>query len=180
MTSVFTLKIQIITGILSILISLALYIWYHIYLTSESRKAEKEHLENPDGYGYAFRRKMEYLDELTFIKWLDKSFLKITAFFVSLLMALGSVFVIGFTFASIHTHRLEESINYQETIVKKEALENVMNETEDIINTDLYNQVIGFNTRLAETQAQSIHPNYSINFTGDYDWFEIEPIKINK
>ena len=67
MTSVFTLKIQIAIGILSILTPFLLYIWYHIYVTNEGRKAEKKHLENPDGYGYAFRRKMSYLNELTFM-----------------------------------------------------------------------------------------------------------------
>ena len=85
MTSVFTLKIQIAIGILSILIPLILYIWYHIYVTNEGRKAEKKHLENPDGYGYAFRRKMEYLNELTFIGWLEDSFLKISTFFISII-----------------------------------------------------------------------------------------------
>lgn len=178
MTSVFILKIQITIGILSILIPFMLYVWYYIYVTNERCKAEKKHLENPDGYGYTFRRKMEYLDELTFIKWVEDSFLKISAFIISIIIVLSSIVIIGFTLASIHTCRLEENINYQETIIKKEALENVINETEDIINTDLYNQVVGFNTRLAKTQAQSVHPNYSINFTGDYDWFAIEPIKV--
>lgn len=47
MTSVFILKIQIATGVLSVLTSLALYIWYRIYINRESRKAEKNILKIP-------------------------------------------------------------------------------------------------------------------------------------
>ena len=63
-------------------------------------------------------------------------------------------------------------------MVERVSTVDALNTTDDVVNTDLYNRVIDFNTRLTEYQTKSVNDEYRHNFTGDYDWSVIQHIDL--
>lgn len=79
---------------------------------------------------------------------------------------------------TIISNRYEEPAIYEQYIEREKVITDCIEISDDIINTDLYNNAIAYNTNLAEIKAKYIDSNFSINFTGDYDWGAIPYISL--
>lgn len=79
---------------------------------------------------------------------------------------------------TIISNRYEEPAIYEQYIEREKVITDCIEISDDIINTDLYNNAIAYNTNLAEIKAKYTDSNFSINFTGDYDWTAIPYISL--
>lgn len=80
--------------------------------------------------------------------------------------------------AVVISNRYEEPAIYEQYIERGKAISDSIEVSKDIINTELYNNAISYNTSLAEIKAKYADSNFSINFTGDYDWNTIPYISL--
>ena len=75
--------------------------------------------------------------------------------------------------ATVVSNRYEEPAIYEQYVERGKVISDSIEVSNDIINTELYNNAISYNTTLAEIKAKYIDPNFSMNFTGNYDWSTI-------
>ena len=80
--------------------------------------------------------------------------------------------------SNVRINKINEPVIYQQMMVERVSTVDALNTTDDVVNTDLYNRVIDFNTRLTEYQTKSVNDEYRHNFTGDYDWSVIQHIDL--
>ena len=71
------------------------------------------------------------------------------------------------------SNRYEEPAIYEQYVERGKVISDSIDVSNDIINTELYNNAISYNTTLAEIKAKYTDPNFSMNFTGNYDWSTI-------
>ena len=90
---------------------------------------------------------------------------------------LASYFIVYDT-ATVVSNRYEEPAIYEQYIERGKAISDSIEVSSDIINTELYNNAISYNTSLAEIKAKYTDLNFSMNFTGDYDWNTIPYISL--
>ena len=90
---------------------------------------------------------------------------------------LASYFIVYDT-ATVVSNRYEEPAIYEQYVERGKAISDSIEVSSDIINTELYNNAIFYNTTLAEIKAKCTDPNFSMNFTGDYDWDTIPYISL--
>lgn len=64
----------------------------------------------------------------------------------------------------------DEVITYQETLYEQSTLQEAINSTDDIINTELYTKAIDFNKHLAKVQTAQNDSKYARSFSGKVDW----------
>ena len=79
---------------------------------------------------------------------------------------------------TIVKNQINEPIYYNSMVAKGKTLEQAINVSDDLINTDLYTSAVTYNESLAQIQALSKNPMYVLNFTGNYDWDAIEYIEL--
>lgn len=157
----------IIATSIPVIAFLILVVKYHLYKKKEveSTKTRYNWVTDPE-------RKQKYIDEYLdginkFTEWILRGHLGKLYFIIV-------VFLIFFTTTimicgNVYDVRSQEGVKYHTMLVERE----------DIIDSGFKRFSAGsFNKRLVEQQQYSINPNYKYNFTGDYDWFAIEPIKI--
>lgn len=68
------------------------------------------------------------------------------------------------------SNRYEEPAIYEQYVERGKVISDSIEVSNDIINTELYNNAISYNTTLAEIKAKYTDPNFEMNFTGNYDW----------
>lgn len=90
---------------------------------------------------------------------------------------LASYFIVYDT-ATVVSNRYEEPAIYEQYVERGKAISDSIEVSSDIINTELYNNAISYNTSLAEIKAKYTDLNFSMNFTGDYDWDTIPYISL--
>ena len=90
---------------------------------------------------------------------------------------LASYFIVYDT-ATVVSNRYEEPAIYEQYVERGKAISDSIEVSSDIINTELYNNAISYNTNLAEIKAKYTDLNFSMNFTGDYDWDTIPYISL--
>ena len=90
---------------------------------------------------------------------------------------LASYFIVYDT-ATVVSNRYEEPAIYEQYVERGKVISDSLEVSNDIINTELYNNAISYNTDLAEIKAKYTDPNFSMNFTGDYDWDTIPYISL--
>lgn len=105
-------------------------------------------------------------------------------------IAMGLSFVAGivfFIFAICSTtydacivvsNRYEEPAIYEQYVERGKVIADCIEVSDDIINTELYNTAIAYNTNLAEIKAKYADPRFEMNFTRDYDWNAIPYISL--
>lgn len=79
---------------------------------------------------------------------------------------------------AVISNRYEEPAIYEQYVERGKATADCIEVSDDIINTELYNTAIAYNTNLAEIKAKYTDPNFSMNFTGNYDWSTIPYISL--
>ena len=92
-------------------------------------------------------------------------------------IVLASGFIIYDT-ATVVSNRYEEPAIYEQYVERGKVISDSIEVSNDIINTELYNNAISYNTTLAEIKAKYADPRFSMNFTGDYDWNAIPYIDL--
>ncbi len=80
--------------------------------------------------------------------------------------------------ATVVSNRYEEPAIYEQYVERGKVISDSIEVSNDIINTELYNNAISYNTGLAEIKAKYTDPNFGMNFTGDYDWGTIPYISL--
>lgn len=90
---------------------------------------------------------------------------------------LASCFIIYDT-ATVISNRYEEPAIYEQYVERGKVISDSIEVSNDIINTELYNNAISYNTSLAEIKAKYTDPNFNMNFTGNYDWDTIPYISL--
>ena len=80
--------------------------------------------------------------------------------------------------AAVISNRYEEPAIYELYVERGKVISDSIEVSNDIINTELYNNAISYNTTLAEIKAKYTDLNFSMNFTGDYDWSTIPYISL--
>ena len=90
---------------------------------------------------------------------------------------LASYFIVYDT-ATVVSNRYEEPAIYEQYVERGKAISDSIEVSSDIINTELYNNAISYNTSLAEIKAKYTDLNFSMNFTGEYDWSAIPYISL--
>lgn len=105
-------------------------------------------------------------------------------------ISMGLSFVAGIVFfifavcsttydaCTVVSNRYEEPAIYEQYIERGKVIADCIEVSDDIINTELYNTAIVYNTNLAEIKAKYTDPNFSMNFTGNYDWSTIPYISL--
>ena len=159
------------------IIPIGLFVWLIIKYNRYRKAAIASIYERYSGFTNEevhIKSEMRYISN--FIEYCGEGYTGIFATMIVLTLAMGAVdLIVGGT---IYDTRQDEPVFYQAMIAEKEAIENSLAITTDIVNTQLYESAIAFNAELATYQQFSINPNYKYNFTGDYDWFAIEPIEL--
>ena len=79
---------------------------------------------------------------------------------------------------TVVSNRYEEPAIYEQYVERGKVISDSIEVSNDIINTELYNNAISYNTDLAEIKAKYTDPNFSMNFTGNYDWSTIPYISL--
>ena len=87
-------------------------------------------------------------------------------------VVLSSCFIV-YDAATVVSNRYEEPAIYEQYVERGKVISDSIDVSNDIINTELYNNAISYNTTLAEIKAKYTDPNFSMNFTGNYDWSTI-------
>lgn len=90
---------------------------------------------------------------------------------------LSSCFIV-YDAAIVVSNRYEEPAIYEQYVERGKVISDSIEVSNDIINTELYNNAISYNTTLAEIKAKYTDPNFSMNFTGNYDWSTIPYISL--
>ena len=85
---------------------------------------------------------------------------------------------INYDTATVISNRYEEPAIYELYVERGKVISDSIEVSNDIINTELYNNAISYNTTLAEIKAKYTDLNFSMNFTGDYDWSTIPYISL--
>ena len=80
--------------------------------------------------------------------------------------------------ATVISNRYEEPAIYELYVERGKVISDSIEVSNDIINTELYNNAISYNTTLAEIKAKYADPRFEMNFTGDYDWNTIPYIDL--
>ena len=92
-------------------------------------------------------------------------------------VVLASCFIV-YDAATVVSNRYEEPAIYEQYVERGKVISDSIEVSNDIINTELYNNAISYNTTLAEIKAKYTDTNFSMNFTGDYDWDAIPYISL--
>ena len=155
-----------IATMLPVIAFFVLVIKYHSYKKQriKSIKSNYNWVLDPE-------RKEKYinddLNDINFGKWAMKNHMgKLYLIIVLFVTLFGTTAII---YGGVYDVRSQEGIKYHTMLAERES----------IIDSGFERFTAGsFNKRLVEQQQYSINPNYKYNFTGEYDWFAIEPIKI--
>jgi preprotein translocase subunit SecG len=156
-----------IATMLPVIAFFVLVIKYHSY-----KKQRIKSIKSSYGWVSDPERRQEYINDSlndisNFGNWamnnhMGKLYI-ITVLFVTLFATTAIIY------GGVYDTRSQEGIKYHTMLAERE----------DIIDSGFERFTAGsFNKRFVEQQQYSINPNYKYNFTGDYDWFAIEPIKI--
>ena len=92
-------------------------------------------------------------------------------------IVLAACFII-YDASIVVSNRYEEPAIYEQYVERGKVISDSIEVSNDIINTELYNNAISYNTTLAEIKAKYADPRFSMNFTGDCDWNTIPYIDL--
>lgn len=104
---------------------------------------------------------------------------------MGLSFAAGIVFFImafcftAYDFTAVISNHYDEPAIYEKYVERGKVIADCIEVSDDIINTELYNTAIAYNTNLAEIKAKYADPRFNMNFTGDYDWNAIPYMDLN-
>lgn len=130
---------------------------------------------------FSYKRYQKYLKRVPDARFFDYLIDSEGCFLSSVLIVVFSLLLL-ITVAtngnSIYHNRINEAEYYTSAVVRAETIDAAIEVSEDIINTELYLDAIEFNEELAEVKSKFNNPHYKMNFTGEYDWNELEYIEL--
>lgn len=113
-----------------------------------------------------------------FFKYLDRMEGPFIPILITVVFTFLLIITVAFNGNSIYHNRINEAEYYTSAVVRAETIDAAIEVSEDIINTELYLDAIEFNEDLAEVKSKFNNPHYKMNFTGEYDWNELEYIEL--
>lgn len=117
----------------------------------------------------------------SFGEWVEDHVAHVIAnFSIGILALIVFLVSVGCDASTVYTNQVEEPARYEYAIIRAETLKDALDVTEDIVNTDLYASVVGYNAQLATIKAKAADPIYAINFSGDYDWGALDYINLKE
>ena len=165
--SIFSLVADIIMLLIAAaLIAGVIYLWKRW-----ARKREDEYKEMG----------RNYRPDVSFHDWMDyyPGVFMISVICVGVLSVLGTIGLFADTY-NICSNRVNESVYYETYKIEGETLRDILEDTEDIVNTMLYMEVVQYNTELTEIKEKSKMPVYSLHFTGEVNWDNIPCINLKE
>ena len=124
----------------------------------------------------------KYLKKVRDAKFSDFLWRELEDPIIPIILTIAFSFLLFLTVAfngdSIYHNRINEAEYYTSAVVRAETIDAAIEVSEDIINTELYLDAIEFNKELAEVKSKFNNPHYKMNFTGEYDWNELEYIEL--
>ena len=109
----------------------------------------------------------------TFFEWI----LDFSLIIAAVLVILGGIALTG-NIVDIHENKIMEPAIYEKMIICGDTYRDALEYSTDIINTDLYLDIVKYNEQLTIIKSKSKIPNYSFNFSGNYDWDALEHIDL--
>lgn len=92
------------------------------------------------------------------------------SFAAGLIFFIFTVCSTAYDACTVVSNRYEEPAIYEQYVERGKVIADCIEVSDDIINTELYNTAIAYNTNLAGIKAKYADPRFSMNFTRDYDW----------
>lgn len=97
---------------------------------------------------------------------------------VGTIICIVVLFLLGWFAIGSKMQRVNEPLTYQSNVELRNSLQQAIDNSEDVVNTDLYLRAVDFNTDLAEIKAAQADPRCTMSFSGKVDWSTIEPIDL--
>lgn len=117
----------------------------------------------------------------SFGEWVDDHVVSVIGCFsIGIVCLIAFLVCCGCLTSTLYTNHIEEPARYEYAIVRAETLKDALEVTEDIVNTDLYSNVVAYNAQLATIKTKFSDPLYHMNFSGDYDWGVLEYINLKE
>lgn len=80
--------------------------------------------------------------------------------------------------AGIYENHICEPIVYEQYKIEYATITNIIDKSEDVVNSDVYLRANDYNKEITKLKEASTNPNYKLNFTGDYDWSALPTVEI--
>lgn len=97
------------------------------------------------------------------------------------IVAGGLMFIISLIgVVGIYENHICEPIVYEQYKVEYATITNILDKSEDVVNSDVYLRANDYNKEITKLKEASINPNYKFNFTGDYDWSALPTVEIKE
>ena len=116
---------------------------------------------------FNFKRFREYHGELV----------PIYKFIVGLICCICCIIML-FALSQIYRNYQTEETTYQQYITEYNTLTEILNTTTDVVNSEVYLRINEYNKEITAFKAQYNIPNWSYNFTGNFNWNELNIINI--
>lgn len=114
--------------------------------------------------------------DYSFFYWIKGINVAMFAFGIG--FALAMAIYLCLPFREIYSNRVNEPFRYSAAIAEAKTLTEVLDVSEDIVNTDLYIRVVDYNTNLASIKSKFNNNDFRLNFSGNYDWNSLESIEL--
>lgn len=161
--------LYIIFTILLIAIIIALIPIVKWYKWKINLKAERKARGTDDCYSNTF---------YSLFRWLEEA--DAAMFIIGICSAIAIAVYSCLPLGEIYSNRVHEPSRYSAVIAEAKTLTEALDVSEDIVNTDLYNRVVDYNTNLASIKSKFNNNDFRLNFSGKYDWNALERIDLNK
>ena len=154
--------------IIPICFIIAYIICYHIGLRIWFTIWRKSEIEND--------KDKEYYNFKRFKDWHSEGVILIRILFTVVL-----IFTCVFPSMALHqiykNHSMEAT-TYQQYLTEYDTLNDILNSTTDVVNSDVYLRVNEYNKEISKFKSQFNNPKWSYNFTGKLNWNELNMIDI--
>lgn len=137
-------------------------IWFKIW-----QNAELDGEDEIDKQYYNYRR---------FKNWHDESIV-----IIKVIIVIACIITCIFPAVSLHqvykNHVVEET-TYNQYLTEYNTLNDILTSTTDVVNSEVYLRVNEYNKEVSEFKSQFNNPKWSYNFTGQFNWNELNMIDI--
>lgn len=83
-----------------------------------------------------------------------------------------------FNLGGANIQKQQEEVIYKGYVMEAKTLQASLDNTYDIVNTDLYLAAVSYNKEVTEIRAAYNDPRYSMTFSGDVDWSTVPLVSI--
>ena len=135
-------------------------IWFKLW-------QKKEIEDEKDKQYYNYKRFKDWHNEETI-------FIKAAIIILSLITCV----FLAVSLHQIYRNHVIEETTYNEYLTEYDTLNSILKSTTDVVNSEVYLRVNEYNKEVSEFKSQFNNPKWSYNFTGQFNWNELNTIDI--